>query len=162
RAVAKQTVSRLYRNGDTKHLASMLEEDESKGYRIKVIATDGVFSMEGLLAPLRELVDLARRHGELLFVDESHATGALGETGSGTNEELCVLGEVDVITGTFGKALGGASGGFIAGKSPLIEFLRQKSRPYTFSNTMPPAVVAASIEAIRIIQEDASIVNQLH
>src|SRR5215470_9249120 len=161
RAVAKQTVSRLYRNGDVAHLASMLQEDESKGYRIKVIATDGVFSMEGLLAPLPELVDLARRHGAILFVDESHATGALGESGRGTIEELGVLGQVDVITGTFGKALGGASGGFIAGKSPLIEFLRQKSRPYTFSNTMPPAVVAASIEAIRIIQEDPAIVNQL-
>src|SRR5215813_1160502 len=161
RAVAKQTVSRLYRNGDVAHLASMLQEDESKGYRIKVIATDGVFSMEGLLAPLPALVDLARRHGAILFVDESHATGALGESGRGTIEELGVLGQVDVITGTFGKALGGASGGFIAGKSPLIEFLRQKSRPYTFSNTMPPAVVAASIEAIRIIQEDPAIVNQL-
>src|SRR5262245_12156574 len=162
RAVAKQTVSRLYRNGDTNHLREMLEEDRNKGYRIKLIATDGVFSMEGLLAPLRELVDLAKEHNALLLVDESHATGALGRTGRGTIEELGVFGKVDVITGTFGKALGGASGGFVAGRAPLIEFLRQKSRPYTFSNTMPPAVVAASIEAIKIIQEDPSIVNQLH
>jgi glycine C-acetyltransferase len=161
RAVAKQTVSRLYRNGDVNHLREMLEEDRNKGYRIKVIATDGVFSMEGLLAPLPELVELAREHGALLFVDESHATGALGETGRGTVEELGVFGKVDVITGTFGKALGGASGGFIAGRAPLIEFLRQKSRPYTFSNTVPPAVVVASIEAIRIIEEDPSIVNRL-
>jgi len=161
RAVAKQTVSRLYRNGDVGHLQEMLEEDRGKNYRIKIIATDGVFSMEGLLAPLAELVNLAREHDALLFVDESHATGALGKTGKGTIEELGVLGQVDVVTGTFGKALGGASGGFIAGRAPLIEFLRQKSRPYTFSNTMPPSVVVASIEAIRMIEEDSAIVNQL-
>jgi glycine C-acetyltransferase len=162
RAVAKQTVSRLYRNGDVNHLREMLEEDRAKNYRIKIIATDGVFSMEGLLAPLPELVKLAREHNALLFVDESHATGALGKTGRGTVEELGVYEQVDVITGTFGKALGGASGGFIAGRTPLIEFLRQKSRPYTFSNTMPPAVVTASIEAIDLIESDPAIVETLH
>ena len=161
RAVAKQTVSRLYRNGDVNHLREMLEEDRTKNYRVKIIATDGVFSMEGLLAPLPELRSLATEHNALLFVDESHATGALGKTGRGTIEELGVFGQVDVVTGTFGKALGGASGGFIAGRAPLIEFLRQKSRPYTFSNTMPPSVVVASIEAISIIEEYPSIVNQL-
>ena len=161
RAVAKQTLSRLYRNGDVNHLREMLEEDRDNSYRIKIIATDGVFSMEGLLAPLAELRSLATEHNALLFVDESHATGALGKTGRGTIEELGVFGQVDVVTGTFGKALGGASGGFIAGRAPLIEFLRQKSRPYTFSNTMPPSVVVASIEAITIIEEDPSIVNQL-
>jgi glycine C-acetyltransferase len=162
RGVAKQTVSRLYRNGDVRQLAAMLEEDRDKGYRIKIIATDGVFSMEGLLAPLPELVRLARAHGALLFVDESHATGVLGKTGRGTHEELDVYGEIDVITGTFGKALGGASGGFIAGRAPLVEFLRQKSRPYTFSNTVPPPVVAGSIEALDLIEKDASIVDRLH
>lgn len=162
RAIAKQTVSRLYRNGDVKQLREMLEEDREKNYRVKIIATDGVFSMEGLLAPLPELVRLAREHGALLFVDESHATGVLGETGRGTPEELDVYGEIDVITGTFGKALGGASGGFIAGRSPLVEFIRQKSRPYTFSNTMPPPVVAGSIEAIDLIENDPSIVTRLH
>ena len=162
RAVAKQTVSRLYRNGDVNHLREMLEEDRGKNYRIKIIATDGVFSMEGLLAPLPELVKLAREHNALFFVDESHATGALGKTGRGTVEELGVYEQVDVITGTFGKALGGASGGFIAGRTPLIEFLRQKSRPYTFSNTMPPAVVTASIEAIDLIESDPAIVETLH
>jgi glycine C-acetyltransferase len=162
RAVAKQTVSRLYRNGDVNHLREMLEEDRGKNYRIKIIATDGVFSMEGLLAPLPDLVRLAREHNALLFVDESHATGALGKTGRGTVEELGVYEQVDVITGTFGKALGGASGGFIAGRTPLIEFLRQKSRPYTFSNTMPPAVVTASIEAIDLIESDPAIVETLH
>jgi glycine C-acetyltransferase len=161
RAVAKQTVSRLYRNGEVAHLREMLEEDRDKNYRIRIIATDGVFSMEGLLAPLAELVKLAREYNALLFVDESHATGALGKSGRGTIEELGVFGEIDVVTGTFGKALGGASGGFIAGRGPLIEFLRQKSRPYTFSNTMPPSVVVASIEAIRMIEEDPAIVNQL-
>jgi glycine C-acetyltransferase len=161
RAVAKQTVSRLYRNGDVNHLRELLKEDQDKNYRIKIIATDGVFSMEGLLAPLAELRELATEHNALLFVDESHATGALGKTGRGAIEELGVLGQVDVVTGTFGKALGGASGGFIAGRAPLIEFLRQKSRPYTFSNTMPPSVVVASIEAITMIEEDPSIVNQL-
>lgn len=162
RAIAKQTVSRLYRNGDVKQLREMLEEDREKNYRVKIIATDGVFSMEGLLAPLPELVRLARDHGALLFVDESHATGVLGETGRGTPEELDVYGEIDVITGTFGKALGGASGGFIAGRSPLVEFIRQKSRPYTFSNTMPPPVVMGSIEAIDLIENDPSIVSRLH
>jgi glycine C-acetyltransferase len=96
-----------------------------------------------------------------LFVDESHATGALGKTGRGTIEELGVFGQVDVVTGTFGKALGGASGGFIAGRAPLIEFLRQKSRPYTFSNTVPPSVVMGSIEAINLIESDPSIVESL-
>lgn len=161
RAIAKQTVSRLYRNGDVNHLREMLEEDRDKNYRIKIIATDGVFSMEGLLAPLPDLVKLAREHNALLFVDESHATGALGKTGRGTIEELGVFGQVDVVTGTFGKALGGASGGFIAGRAPLIEFLRQKSRPYTFSNTVPPSVVMGSIEAINLIESDPSIVESL-
>ncbi len=161
RAVAKQTVSRLYRNGDVNHLREMLKEDRDKNYRIKIIATDGVFSMEGLLAPLAELVSLAKQYDALLFVDDSHATGALGKTGRGTIEEIGVFGRVDVITGTFGKALGGASGGFIAGRAALIEFLRQKSRPYTFSNTMPPSVVVASIEAIKIIEETPAIVNRL-
>jgi glycine C-acetyltransferase len=162
RAVAKQTVSRLYRNGDVNQLRQMLEEDRDKNYRIKIIATDGVFSMEGLLAPLAELVELAREHKALLFVDESHATGALGKSGRGTPEELGVHGRIDVITGTFGKALGGASGGFVAGRAALVEFLRQKSRPYTFSNTMPPSVVTASIEALNLIEEDPSIVTRLH
>jgi len=161
RAIAKQTVSRLYRNGDVGHLREMLEEDRDKNYRIRIIATDGVFAMEGLLAPLAELVALAREHDALLFVDESHATGALGKTGRGTIEELGVYGRVDVITGTFGKALGGASGGFIAGRAPLIEFLRQKSRPYTFSNTVPPSVVMGSIEAINLIENDPNIVESL-
>ena len=161
RQIAKSSVSRLYRNRDLGHLREMLEEDRAKDYRIKIIATDGVFSMEGLLAPLGELAAIAKEHNALLFVDESHATGALGRSGRGTPEELGIYGQIDVITGTFGKALGGASGGFIAGREPLVEFLRQKSRPYTFSNTMPPSVVAGSIEALNLIENDPSIVDGL-
>jgi glycine C-acetyltransferase len=162
RAIAKQTVSRLYPHGDVGRLSEMLEEDRDKGYRLRVIATDGVFSMEGELAPLGELVRLARSHDALLVVDESHATGVLGSTGRGTPEEFGVHGRIDVITGTFGKALGGASGGFIAGRSSLVEFMRQKSRPYTFSNTVAPSVVAGSIEAINLIEGDPALVDRLH
>ncbi len=161
RGIAKQVVSRVYRNRDAAHLRELLEADRDKGYRLKVIATDGVFSMEGHLAPLPELVGLAREFGVLLFVDESHASGVIGRTGRGTPEELGVHGQIDVITGTFGKALGGASGGFIAGRRELIEFLRQKSRPYTFSNTMPPAVVAGSLAAIDLIETEPEIVTRL-
>jgi len=161
RGIARQVVSRVYRNRDVAHLRELLAEDHQKGYRLKVIATDGVFSMEGHLAPLPELVALAREHDALLLVDESHASGVIGLTGRGTPEELGVHGRIDVITGTFGKALGGASGGFIAGRRELIEFLRQKSRPYTFSNTMPPAVVAGSLAAIELIEADPGVVGRL-
>ncbi|MBI3949005.1 MAG: glycine C-acetyltransferase [Acidobacteria bacterium] len=162
RIIAKSTESKPYRHGDVKQLAEWMEADENEDYRIKIVATDGVFSMEGDLAPLPELVALARRHNALLFVDDSHATGVLGKTGRGTPEELGVHGQIDVITGTFGKALGGASGGFIAGRKEPITFLRQKSRPYTFSNTVPPVVVAASIEALNLLETDTSFVEQLH
>lgn len=161
RAIAKQTVSRPYRHNNLEHLKQLLAEDRDKNFRIKIIVTDGVFSMEGELASLPEIVEIARENNALLVVDESHSTGVMGKNGRGTPEEQGVLGEIDVITGTFGKALGGASGGFIAGRKPLIEFLRQKSRPYTFSNTMPPSVVAGSIAAIDLIEHDPSIVNQL-
>jgi glycine C-acetyltransferase len=162
RAVAKQTYLQTYPNRDVAALRQFLEKDRAENYRIKVIATDGVFSMEGHLAPLPELVELASEFGALLFVDESHASGVLGRTGRGTPEALGVHGQIDVITGTFGKALGGASGGFIAGRHELIEFLRQTSRPYTFSNTVPPSVVTASIAAIDLIENDPSIVDRLH
>ena len=161
RGVAKQVVSRVYRNRDASHLRQLLEEDRGKGYRLKVIATDGVFSMEGHLAPLPALVSLAREFDALLLVDESHASGVIGPTGRGTPEELGVHGQIDVVTGTFGKALGGASGGFIAGRRELVEFLRQKSRPYTFSNTMPPPVVAGSLAAIDLIENNPELVTRL-
>jgi glycine C-acetyltransferase len=161
RIVARTTEAKVYAHRNVEQLREMLEADEREGYRIKIIATDGVFSMEGDVAPLPELVALARRHNALLFVDDSHATGVLGPRGRGTAEELGVFGQVDVITGTFGKALGGACGGFIAGRRELIELLRQKSRPYTFSNTMPPAVVMGSIEALNILMTDTSLVQRL-
>jgi glycine C-acetyltransferase len=161
RAIAKQTVSRPYRHNNLEHLKQLLAEDREKNFRIKIIVTDGVFSMEGELAHLPELVEIARENNALLVVDDSHSTGVMGKSGRGTPEEQNVFGEIDVITGTFGKALGGASGGFIAGRKALVEFLRQKSRPYTFSNTMPPSVVAGSIAAIDLIENDPSIVNQL-
>jgi glycine C-acetyltransferase len=161
RAIAKQTVSRPYRHNNLEHLKQLLAEDREKNFRIKIIVTDGVFSMEGELAHLPELVEIARENDALLVVDDSHSTGVMGKSGRGTPEEQNVFGEIDVITGTFGKALGGASGGFIAGRKALIEFLRQKSRPYTFSNTMPPSVVAGSIAAIDLIENEPSIVNQL-
>jgi glycine C-acetyltransferase len=162
RIIAKTTESKPYQHGNVSQLREGLEADEQQDYRIKIIATDGVFSMEGDLAPLPELVALAGKHNALLFVDDSHSTGVLGKTGRGTAEELGVHGQIDVITGTFGKALGGASGGFIAGRKELITFLRQKSRPYTFSNSLPPPVVTASIAALNLLETDTSFVERLH
>lgn len=162
RIAVKTTDLKAYAHNDLKQLSLWLEDEESRKYRSRIIASDGVFSMEGDLGPLRELVDLSNKHNALLFVDESHATGVLGKTGRGTPEELGVHGKIDVISGTLGKALGGACGGFIAGKKVLVDFLRQKSRPYTFSNTVPPSIVAASLEAINILEEDNSLVSKLH
>ncbi|MBX9877103.1 MAG: glycine C-acetyltransferase [Candidatus Obscuribacterales bacterium] len=158
RIAVKTTDARPYEHNDINGLTAMLEEDASKDYRIKVIATDGVFSMEGDVAPLPELIALSQKYGALLFVDDSHSTGVLGTTGRGTAEHQGVFGQIDVYTGTLGKALGGAAGGYIAGKKELIDYLRQKSRPYTFSNTVPPPIVAAAIEAINLLQEDNSLV----
>jgi glycine C-acetyltransferase len=150
---------KAYKHGDFKQLTDWLKEEND--YRISIIATDGVFSMEGDYAPLQDFVQAAKQSNALLFVDESHSTGVLGKTGRGTPEQCGVHGQVDVISGTLGKALGGAMGGFIAGKRSLIDFLRQKSRPYTFSNSLPPAVVCAAIEAIKMLEEDNSLVVKL-
>jgi glycine C-acetyltransferase len=124
--------------------------------------TDGVFSMEGSLAPLPRLVEIARKHDGFLVVDESHGTGVLGATGRGTAEELGVFGKIDAYTSTLGKALGGSHGGFTTGPGALVEFLRQKSRPYLFSNTLPPAVVMGSLAALDVLERDASLVTKLH
>ncbi|MEK6570766.1 MAG: aminotransferase class I/II-fold pyridoxal phosphate-dependent enzyme, partial [Bacteroidota bacterium] len=132
---------KIYEHRDVKGLEQMLEEDKSKDYRFRIIATDGVFSMEGDIAPLPELVELAQRYGAILFVDDSHGIGALGKRGRGTPEELGVHGNIDVISGTLGKAIGGAAGGFVSGAKAMISYLRQKSRPYTFSNSLPPSIV---------------------
>ena len=143
-----------YKNNDMADLRAKLEE--AKGARIKLIATDGVFSMDGLVANLKEICDLADEYDALVMVDDSHAAGFMGKTGRGTAEHCGVLGRVDIITGTFGKALGGASGGFTSGRREIIDLLRQRSRPYLFSNTLAPAVAAGSIKVLELISNDTS------
>src|SRR5262249_29384545 len=135
--------------------------EATKDGRNTVVVTDGVFSMEGSLAPLPEMVELTKEFGALLVVDESHATGVLGRRGRGTGEELGVFGKIDVYTSTLGKALGGSHGGFTTGPKILIEYLRQKSRPYLFSNTLPPAVVMGSLAAFDLLEKDTSLVARL-
>ncbi|MHB0969833.1 MAG: glycine C-acetyltransferase [Thermoanaerobaculia bacterium] len=148
-----------YKNLDTTDLRRIL--DENKDVRNRLIMTDGVFSMEGSLAPLPELVKIAKEYDALLVVDESHGTGVLGATGRGTPEELGVFGQIDAYTSTLGKALGGSHGGFTTGPAPLVEYLRQKSRPYLFSNTLPPAVVLGSIAALDLLMSDPAPVKKL-
>jgi glycine C-acetyltransferase len=159
---AEVVEKRIYEHRDMRGLEQMLEEDKSKGYRFRIIATDGVFSMEGDLAPLPELVELARKYDAILFVDDSHGIGALGKKGRGTPEELGVHGKVDVLSGTLGKAIGGAAGGCVSGTKEMISYLRQKSRPYTFSNSLPPPIVFATMAALDLLQKDPSIVARLH
>jgi glycine C-acetyltransferase len=153
---------KIYEHADVNDLVRQLEEDAGKDYRFRIIATDGVFSMEGDLAPLDRIVDIAQRYGAVLFVDDSHAIGVMGKTGRGTPEHFNVLGKVDVITGTLGKAIGGAAGGYIAGKKELVEFMRQKARTYIFSNSLPPPIVMACITSLDLLSRDRSIVKRLH
>ena len=148
-----------YKNNDMSDLRARLEE--AKDARIKLIATDGVFSMDGSVADLKSICDLADEYGALVMVDDSHAAGFMGEGGRGTAEYCGVLGRVDIITGTFGKALGGASGGFTSGRKEIIDLLRQRSRPYLFSNTLAPAVAAGSLKVLEIIQRDGSLRERL-
>ena len=156
------TDKRIYNHADVAHLEQLLREDDDKGYRLRIVASDGVFSMEGDLAPVDKLVEVAHRHGAILFVDDSHAIGVCGKTGRGTPERFGVVGQVDVISGTLGKAIGGAAGGYLSGRRELISYLRQKSRPYTFSNSLPPAIVCACSAAFRLLAKDKSIVRRLH
>ena len=146
-------VKRIYPHGDIATLKKMLEEDKDKGYRFKIIVTDGVFSMEGYLAQLPKIVELGKKYEALTFVDDAHAVGVLGKTGAGTPEHFGLHGKIDILSGTFGKALGGAVGGYIAGRKEVIELLRQKSRTYLFSNSVPPNVVIASIKALELLKE---------
>ena len=148
-----------YPNLDTKALRRLLEENG--GLRNRIIMTDGVFSMDGFVAPLPELVALRDEFGAFLVVDESHATGVIGATGRGTAEETGVSGRVDAYTSTLGKALGGSHGGFTTGPGELVEYLRQKSRTYLFSNSLPPAVVMGSIAALDLLEKDDSLVKRL-
>ena len=137
-----------YRNNDMADLEARLLE--AKDARFKLIATDGVFSMDGTIANLPAICELADQYGAMVMVDDSHAVGFMGETGRGTPEHHGVMGRIDIITGTLGKALGGASGGYTSGRREIIDLLRQRSRPYLFSNTLPPSIVAGSLEAIRL------------
>ena len=148
-----------YKNRDLDDLRRALEA--TKDARNKLVVTDGVFSMEGSLAPLPEIIELTREYGAFLVVDESHGTGVLGKTGRGTPEEQGVFGKIDCYTSTLGKALGGSHGGFTTGPRVLVDYLRQKSRPYLFSNTLPPAVVMGSMAAIDLVQNDHSYVDRL-
>ena len=150
-----------YRNHDLADLESRLQEAAAAGARFTLIATDGVFSMEGTIADLRGICDLADRHGALVMVDDSHAVGFVGRTGRGTPEFCGVQGRVDLITGTLGKALGGASGGYTSGRRDLIALLRQRSRPYLFSNTLAPAIAAGSIKALEILVRSTELRDRL-
>ena len=148
-----------YKNSDMADLEAKLEE--AKSARFKMIATDGVFSMDGYIAKLDEICDLAEKHGALVMVDDSHAVGFMGKTGRGTHEHHNVIERIDVITGTLGKALGGASGGYTSGKKEIVELLRQRSRPYLFSNSVAPPIVAASIAAIDLLMQSTELRDKL-
>ena len=148
-----------YRNNDMTDLAAQLEA--AKGARRILIVTDGVFSMDGYLANLPAICDLADAHGALIMVDDSHAVGFMGARGRGTHEHHGVMDRIDIITGTLGKALGGASGGYTSGRAEIIEYLRQRSRPYLFSNTVAPSIVAASIKAIELLNASTDLRDRL-
>ena len=146
-----------YQNGDMADLEAKLKEANENGARFKLIVTDGVFSMDGLVAPLDEICDLADKYDAMVMIDECHATGFIGDQGIGTLEEKGVLGRIDIITGTLGKALGGAMGGYTTAKKEIIEILRQRSRPYLFSNSLAPAIVGASIKVFDMLKNDSSL-----
>jgi glycine C-acetyltransferase len=148
-----------YRNRDMDDLEAQLQA--AAGARRRVIVTDGVFSMDGYVAPLEEICDLAERYDALVFVDDSHAVGFVGEHGRGTPESCGVEGRVDITTGTFGKALGGASGGYVAARQEIVDLLRQRARPYLFSNTLAPAIVAGTIEALKLVTESGELRQRL-
>ncbi len=149
-----------YKNNDMVSLREQLEA--AKGARIKLIATDGVFSMDGYIANLAAICDLADEYDALVMVDDSHAVGFMGEHGRGTHEYCGVMGRVDILTGTLGKALGGASGGYTAAKKEIVDLLRQRSRPYLFSNTVAPAICAASIQVLNMLEESTALRDRLH
>jgi glycine C-acetyltransferase len=148
-----------YKNGDMADLEAKLREASSARYRL--IATDGVFSMDGYVAKLPEICDLAEKYDAMLMVDDSHAVGFMGKTGRGTHEHHDVMGRVDIITGTLGKALGGASGGYTSGRKEIIDLLRQRSRPYLFSNSLAPPIVAASLKVLELLTESSALRDKL-
>jgi len=146
-----------YRNNDMADLETQLKAASEKGHRFKIIVTDGVFSMDGIVANLKGICDLAEQYDALVMVDDSHATGFIGKTGRGTHEANEVMGRVDIITSTLGKALGGALGGFTSGKKEIIDLLRQRSRPYLFSNSLAPGIVGAALKVLEMISTDTSL-----
>ncbi len=149
-----------YKNNDMEDLERLLKEDT--GSRRRLIATDGVFSMDGIIANLKAICDLADKYNALVMVDDSHAVGFMGENGCGTPEYCQVMERVDIITGTLGKALGGASGGYTSGRKEIIAWLRQRSRPYLFSNSLAPGIVAASLAVLKLLEESADLRENLH
>tara|TARA_R100000935_G_scaffold23395_3_gene42760 strand:- start:46 stop:1248 length:1203 start_codon:yes stop_codon:yes gene_type:complete len=150
-----------YENSNMEDLEKQLKAANEKGARFKIIVTDGVFSMDGIVAPLDKICDLAEKYDALVMIDECHATGFIGETGRGTLEEKGVMGRIDIITGTLGKAMGGAMGGYTTGKKEIIEVLRQRSRPYLFSNSLAPAIVGASIKVFDMLATDTTLRDKL-
>jgi glycine C-acetyltransferase len=150
-----------YENSNMEDLENQLKKAVEAGHRFKLIVTDGVFSMDGLVAPLDKICDLADQYDALVMVDECHAAGFIGATGKGTMEAKGVMGRVDIITGTLGKALGGAMGGYTTAKKEIIEILRQRSRPYLFSNSLAPAIVGASIKVFELLEKDTTLRDKL-
>ena len=150
-----------YNNCDMADLEARLIEADLGGARFKMIATDGVFSMDGYVAPLKEICDLADKYNALVMVDDSHAVGFMGKQGRGTHEHCGVMDRIDILTGTLGKALGGASGGYTSGRREIIEMLRQRSRPYLFSNTLAPVIAGASLEALSLLKQTTSLRDTL-
>ncbi|HJS01690.1 MAG TPA: glycine C-acetyltransferase [Flavobacterium sp.] len=150
-----------YQNNDMSDLEAQLIKANEAGHRFKLIVTDGVFSMDGLVAPLDKICDLADKYDAMVMVDECHAAGFIGATGKGTLEAKGVMGRVDIITGTLGKALGGAMGGYTTAKKEIIEILRQRSRPYLFSNSLAPSIVGASLKVFEILEKDTSLRDKL-
>lgn len=150
-----------YENSNMQELEEQLIKANEENRRFKIIVTDGVFSMDGLVAPLDKICDLADKYDAMVMVDECHAAGFIGATGKGTMEAKKVMGRVDIITGTLGKALGGAMGGYTTGKKEIIELLRQRSRPYLFSNSLAPAIVGASIKVFELLEKDTTLRDKL-
>jgi glycine C-acetyltransferase len=150
---------RRYKNSDMNELEDQLKDCQK--YRLRLIATDGVFSMDGFIAKLDEICALAEKYDALVMVDDSHATGCVGKTGRGTPEYRGVIGRIDIITSTLGKALGGASGGFTAARREIVDFLRQRSRPYLFSNTLPPPIVMAALAVLELLEETTHLRDKL-
>ena len=150
-----------YENSNMEDLEKQLKAANEKGARFKIIVTDGVFSMDGLVAPLDKICDLAEQYDAMVMIDECHATGFIGETGRGTLEEKNVMGRIDIITGTLGKAMGGAMGGYTTGKKEIIELLRQRSRPYLFSNSLAPAIVGGAIKVFDMLSTNTELRDTL-